>query len=192
MRTTPATPTVALAARRLLPAAALALLVGLLILGGEHSPARAGHGSTPGQVDFVSIDMDTTGNTATSLGSRQECVSVPLANSFNIDVTVDEIDAIDGIAGFNFDLLYDPAIVKVTAKDFVWMLFAGGGIRGGQVIGKTDKTGSEPVGDAYAPDDAAASFYRALGIDHRKEYHTPDGRPVMIVGKGSPIPELWG
>jgi len=72
------------------------------------------------------------------------------------------------------------------------MLFAGGGIRGGQVIGETDKTGSEPVGDAYAPDDAAASFYRALGIDHRKEYHTPDGRPVMIVGKGSPITELWG
>ena len=72
------------------------------------------------------------------------------------------------------------------------MLFAGGGIRLGQVIGNTDKTGSEPVGNSYSPDDAAASFYRAIGIDHQKEYYTPDGRPVMLVGNGSPIKELWG
>ena len=72
------------------------------------------------------------------------------------------------------------------------MVFAGCGIRGGQVIGETDKTGSEPVGDSFSPDDAAASFYRALGIDHRKEYHTPDGRPVMVVANGTPIKNLWG
>ncbi|MBT4863622.1 MAG: DUF1501 domain-containing protein [Planctomycetaceae bacterium] len=72
------------------------------------------------------------------------------------------------------------------------MVFAGGGIRGGQVIGETDKTGSEPVGESFSPDDAAASFYRALGIDHLKEYHTADGRPAMIVGKGTPIEQLWG
>lgn len=72
------------------------------------------------------------------------------------------------------------------------MVFAGCGIRGGQVIGETDKTGSEPVGDSFSPDDAAASFYRALGVDHRKEYHTPDGRPVMVVANGTPIKKLWG
>ncbi len=72
------------------------------------------------------------------------------------------------------------------------MVFAGGGIRGGQVIGGTDKTGSEPIGDSYSPDDAAASFYQALGIDHHKEYYTPDGRPVMIAANGSPITKLWG
>ena len=54
------------------------------------------------------------------------------------------------------------------------------------------ETGSEPVGDSYSPDDAAASFYRTLGIDHLKEYHTPDGRPVMVVGNGTPIKKLWG
>lgn len=72
------------------------------------------------------------------------------------------------------------------------MLYAGCGIRGGQVIGETDKTASEPVGDSHSPDDAAASFYRAIGIDHLKEYHTPDGRPVMIVANGQPIEKLWG
>ncbi|MBP85569.1 MAG: hypothetical protein CMJ64_02455 [Planctomycetaceae bacterium] len=72
------------------------------------------------------------------------------------------------------------------------MLFAGTGIKGGQVIGETDKTASEPVDSPYSPADAAASFYRGIGIDAQKEYHAPDGRPVKIVGKGNPIRELWG
>ncbi len=72
------------------------------------------------------------------------------------------------------------------------MLYAGCGIRGGQVIGETDKTASEPIDESYSPDDAAASFYHAIGIDHFKEYHTSDGRPVMIAGKGHPIEKLWG
>ena len=71
------------------------------------------------------------------------------------------------------------------------MLFAGCGIRGGHVIGETDKTASEPTSTPYSPDDAAASFYRAIGIDAQKEYDTPDGRPVMIVKNGTPIEELW-
>ena len=72
------------------------------------------------------------------------------------------------------------------------MLFAGGGIRGGQVIGATDKTGSAPVGDVYSPGDAAASFYHELGIDHRRENEAPDGRPVRVVADGSPIELLRG
>ena len=72
------------------------------------------------------------------------------------------------------------------------MLFAGAGIQGGQVIGATDDTASEPVDDPYSPDDAAASFYHGIGIDPKKEYHTPDGRPVMVVGRGDPISALWG
>lgn len=71
------------------------------------------------------------------------------------------------------------------------MIFAGGGIRGGQVIGKTDATGSEPVDAPLSPEDCAASFYRALDIDHLNEYHTPDGRPVYLVRDGKPIEALW-
>ena len=71
------------------------------------------------------------------------------------------------------------------------MLYAGCGIAGGHIIGETDKTASEPVTDPYSPDDAAASFYHAIGIDPHKEYHTRDGRPVMIVQHGTPIRELW-
>jgi hypothetical protein len=72
------------------------------------------------------------------------------------------------------------------------MMFAGAGIRGGQVLGRTDQTASEPVEFPRSPEDAAASFYHALGIDHLKEYRTPDGRPVYLVREGKPIQELWG
>jgi hypothetical protein len=71
------------------------------------------------------------------------------------------------------------------------MIFSGAGISGGKVLGKTDKTASEPVESPYQPEDAAASFYRALGIDHLQEYHTPDGRPVYLVRDGKPIRALW-
>ena len=70
------------------------------------------------------------------------------------------------------------------------MIMAGGAIRGGQVIGRTDDKGQEPAESPYSPDDAAASFLSALGIDTGKEYHTPTGRPVMISRNGEPIQEL--
>ncbi len=41
------------------------------------------------------------------------------------------------------------------------------------------------------PDDVAATFYSALGIDHTKEYNTSTGRPVMIVRDGKVIPEVF-
>jgi hypothetical protein len=71
------------------------------------------------------------------------------------------------------------------------VLLAGGGMKMGQVIGASDAKGMGPAGDALTPDQAAASFYHSLGIDHRKEYHTNTGRPVMIVREGSIIRELF-
>ncbi|MCA8986573.1 MAG: DUF1501 domain-containing protein [Planctomycetaceae bacterium] len=73
----------------------------------------------------------------------------------------------------------------------MFMLMAGGGIQGGRVIGASDATASGPLNDAISPDDVAASYYHALGIDHTKEYHTSTGRPVMIVRDGNVIPELF-
>ena len=69
-------------------------------------------------------------------------------------------------------------------------LLAGGGIKGGQVVGTSDEKGMGPAGTGFTPDQAAATFYHTLGIDHTKEYHTATGRPVMIVREGSVIREL--
>lgn len=73
----------------------------------------------------------------------------------------------------------------------MFMLMAGGGMRGGQVIGESDETASGPRDKAFTPDDAAASFYHSLGIDHTREYHTETGRPIMIVRDGHVIPQLF-
>lgn len=71
-------------------------------------------------------------------------------------------------------------------------LLAGGGIHGGRVIGESDAKGEGPKDNAITPDDVAATFYQSLGIDPRKEYRTPTGRPVMLVREGTPIQGLLG
>ena len=72
----------------------------------------------------------------------------------------------------------------------MFTLLAGGGIKMGQVFGESDEKGEGPKDQGIAPDDIAATFYSALGIDPKKEYKTPSGRPVMITRYGSPIKEL--
>jgi hypothetical protein len=73
-----------------------------------------------------------------------------------------------------------------------FVTFAGGGIRGGQVIGKSDETGSTPVERPVAVEDVASTLYTSLGIDYHKQYVTPTGRPIHLAAGGKPIQELWG
>ena len=70
-------------------------------------------------------------------------------------------------------------------------LMAGGKIQGGQVIGESDSKAAEPVGQAYSPDDLAASFFHNLGIDPRTEFQTNVGRPITLVRDGVPIDALF-
>jgi hypothetical protein len=74
----------------------------------------------------------------------------------------------------------------------MFCLMAGGGLKVGQAVGASDAKGEGPQDRAITPDDIAATFYHSLGINHRKEYNTPSGRPVMIARYGTPIPELIG
>jgi len=71
------------------------------------------------------------------------------------------------------------------------MIWAGGGIETGQVIGATDRRGEEVVARRCGPHDFLATIYRHLGIDAEK-VAIPDfsGRPIPIVSGGKPIAEL--
>ncbi|MEM0926814.1 MAG: DUF1501 domain-containing protein [Planctomycetota bacterium] len=73
----------------------------------------------------------------------------------------------------------------------MFMLMAGGGVRGGQVIGESDDTASGPRHDGISPDDVAASFYRNLGIDPTIEYESSTGRPITLVRDGNVINQLF-
>jgi hypothetical protein len=71
------------------------------------------------------------------------------------------------------------------------MLWAGGGIRTGQVIGATDRHGEDVVDRRVGPHDFLATIYQHLGIDYERTT-IPDrtGRPIPIVSNGRDIPEL--
>jgi uncharacterized protein (DUF1501 family) len=73
----------------------------------------------------------------------------------------------------------------------MFMLLAGGAIRGGQVVGESDDKATLPKDKGFSPSDVAASFYHNLGIDPTREYHTNTGRPITIVRDGSPIRALF-
>jgi hypothetical protein len=73
------------------------------------------------------------------------------------------------------------------------LVMAGGGIKGGQVIGKTDKEGASVVERPVSALDFLATVCKVLGIDPEKQNQTPIGRPIRIVDKGhTVIKELAG
>ena len=73
----------------------------------------------------------------------------------------------------------------------MFMLMAGGAVRGGQVIGESDDTAAGPRHEAITPDDVAASFYYNLGIDPTLEYKSSTGRPITLVRDGNIVQQLF-
>ncbi|MEX2114289.1 MAG: DUF1501 domain-containing protein [Pirellulales bacterium] len=71
------------------------------------------------------------------------------------------------------------------------MIWAGGGIAGGQIIGATDRRGEQVVERRVGPQDFLATIYHHLGIDYQ-QVTLPDhkGRPTPIVTDGHAIAEL--
>ena len=109
--------------RAALLAATLPLAVGLMLL----LLTLQASADPAGTVGEGGIDMDATFNTATSLGTRQECVSKTVTETFDIDVTVRGIDAADQMSGFQYTLNYDPTKLKVIAANHLLLINAGGG-----------------------------------------------------------------
>ena len=77
-----------------------------------------------------------------------------------------------------------------------WSLaLAGGGIKTGQVVGASDEHGANPMERVVTMGDLYATIYQTLGIDWKKEYRSPIGRPIKIANSlgdttGSPVAEL--
>lgn len=69
-------------------------------------------------------------------------------------------------------------------------LFAGAGVRGGQVIGKSDSKAAYPVTPSYTPYDIGATIYQVLGIDPQTEIIDSLSRPIAI-NRGKPMEILF-
>jgi uncharacterized protein (DUF1501 family) len=74
----------------------------------------------------------------------------------------------------------------------VWsILFAGAGVRGGQVIGSSDALGAEPNDRPISPSEVAASIYHGLGINPKTCLTGPDNQSIPLAD-ADPIAELFG
>ncbi|MSQ95784.1 MAG: DUF1501 domain-containing protein [Gemmataceae bacterium] len=71
------------------------------------------------------------------------------------------------------------------------VLFAGGGIRGGTVVGRSDRIAAYPSANPMTPADFTATIYHCLGIDPHAETRDQTGRPFALA-HGNPITELVG
>lgn len=70
------------------------------------------------------------------------------------------------------------------------VVLAGGGIRGGQVLGASDAIGAYPTADPVSPGDLIATLYDRLGVDPHSEIRDLQGRPFPIVS-GTPLHALF-
>lgn len=71
------------------------------------------------------------------------------------------------------------------------VVLGGGGMKGGQVVGATDKDGVEITDREVGVMDIVACMTKGMGIDLATEYTTPRGRPIKVVDGGQPIKELF-
>jgi hypothetical protein len=70
-------------------------------------------------------------------------------------------------------------------------LLAGGGVRGGQVYGSSDKQAAYVKDNPVSPEDLLATIYHALGVPPDAEIHDRDGRPYRV-SEGRPVTALFG
>lgn len=64
---------------------------------------------------------------------------------------------------------------------------AGGGVKGGQVVGSSDSLGELPKDNPVTPSDLATTIFTLLGIDPAHELYTGDGRPVRVAPDGARV-----
>ena len=87
-----------------------------------------------------------------------------------------------------------PRINKYGGRDH-WpaagsVLFSGGGLKMGQLVGATNPTGEYPITRAYNPQNILATLYHVLGIDPSATIPDHNGRPQYILDDRDPVKEL--
>ena len=70
-------------------------------------------------------------------------------------------------------------------------LFAGGGLKVGQVIGRTNALAEVVTDTPVSPQDIAATIYRTMGVNLHTWYKAQDGRPIELCPEGKPVKELF-
>jgi hypothetical protein len=147
-------------------------------------------------VTYVTVNMggwDTHGNNFNELKSRllpryDQAVAALIEDIFERGLDKKVLVMTYGEFGRT------PRINKDSGRDH-WpgamsVLFSGGGLKMGQMIGSTDPKAEYPKTRAAGPQDVLATMYHVLGIDYRHEFYDGGQRPIPILNEGKPIEEL--
>jgi hypothetical protein len=70
------------------------------------------------------------------------------------------------------------------------ILYAGGGLKMGQVIGSTNEKAEYPTSKAASVGSVLSTMYHVLGIDYRHVFHDHAQRPLPVLSEGKPIEDL--
>jgi hypothetical protein len=73
----------------------------------------------------------------------------------------------------------------------MFCLLGGGGVKGGRIVGSTDRLGTRPARAAVTPDNLHATIYRVLGIDPTLHIVDTAGRPTPVIEDTTAIEELF-
>ncbi len=90
----------------------------------------------------------------------------------------------------NTGLPADPTPGRDHWGNAISVLVAGGGLKPGVVVGKTNGKAEHPIDRALVPADLLATVYHQLGIDRTLAFKDHTGRPFSIMDEGTPIAEL--
>jgi len=105
----------------------IGLLTILLVVAiGWLSSSQTAGAQTNSFIALMAIDADPTGNTATSLGEIDSCVSATVGSEIEVDLVVDQIPEDRLMASFQIEIGYDPAILEAVAVDNDQLLGAEG------------------------------------------------------------------
>jgi hypothetical protein len=70
------------------------------------------------------------------------------------------------------------------------VLMGGGGVRGGQIVGSTNRLGEAPQDRPLQPGDVHHTIFHVLGVDPKVHFKNHSGRPIPAVDHGDVISEL--
>ena len=136
--------------------AAVALAIGL-------SSTRASNGG----MDAMSIDLDTSGNTATTLGPLDSCLQVQPGETITLDITATNIPASNPMVGFAYLILYNDSMLTIETQDHQFLLAAtpGSGLLNGSeptpdTDGSNDWHGSAADLSTTAPESGSGTLSR--------------------------------
>jgi uncharacterized protein (DUF1501 family) len=143
-------------------------------------------------VSFVEVPMngwdthrDNTGRLKTLCGDLDPALAALIAD------LKDRGRLDDTLVIWMGDFGRTPHVGKQGGRDHypkAWTtLLAGGGLKTGQAVGRTDKAGGTVEDGKVSGIDFMATVCQALGIDAEKDFTTPGGRPMRVVDKGAKV-----